>query len=381
MHRVTSKLSRLFSSHKQKLFPVIFAASLLSACGQSDPQQAIQHKTQPKTQSDTQQVEKYDYSIFTFGTLVDVSLYGISKAKADRAFELLQKDFDHFHQHWSPWTDGDLAQLNLRLKTAAPTEVPDHLRPLIETSITLSQLSDNFYNPTIGELINLWQFHRYQEDDIRPPSAAAIQRLVEQQPRMSDLQFDEQDRLINHNPAVLLNFGAYAKGYAIALEIEKLRELGIDNAVINAGGDLSVIGQHGDRAWNIGIRHPRNDSVLASVEVKNDESVFTSGDYERSYHYQGKRYHHILDPSTGYPTTDTQSITVIHNDAGLADAAATALFVAGSKNWIRIAKNMDLRYVMLIDAGGDIHMTPAMEKRIKFLNKSPTSHIILSEEL
>ena len=179
----------------------------------------------------------------------------------------------------------------------------------------------------------------------------------------------------------MLNFGAFAKGYAIKLGIKQLQTLGIDNAIINAGGDLSVIGQHGNRAWNIGIRHPRENSVLASVEVKNDESVFTSGDYERFYIYQSKRYHHILNPKTGYPTDDAQSVTVIHSDAGRADAAATALFVAGSKNWQTIAKSMGIRHVMLVDAEGNIQLTPAMEKRIKFLNKSPTSRIIISEEL
>ena len=121
--------------------------------------------------------------------------------------------------------------------------------------------------------------------------------------------------------------------------------------------------------------------MLASVEVKDNESVFTSGDYERSYQYKADRYHHILDPATGYPTKDAQSVTIIHSDAGLADAAATAIFVAGSKEWLKTAKNMGIHYAMLIDAKGDIHITAAMHKRIKFLNKSPTSHIFVSEVL
>ena len=187
--------------------------------------------------------------------------------------------------------------------------------------------------------------------------------------------------MLSRNPAVSLNFGAFAKGYAIALQIEGLKKLGIDNAVINAGGDLSVIGKHGERPWNIGIRHPRLDQILASIEVKDGESVFTSGDYERSYRYQGRRYHHILDPDTGYPTKDAQSVTVLHNDAGLADAAATAIFVAGSEHWQTTAKNMGTRLVLLVDANGDIHLTAAMQARIKFLDKSPTSRIFLSEEL
>lgn len=329
----------------------------------------------------TQPAKEYHYSIFTFGTLIDITLYNVSEKKAEAAFNLLQQNFDQYHQDWSPWTNGDLAQLNKKLATDEAIDLPDHLVPLIKTSMQLSELTSNFYNPTIGNLINLWQFHRYQEKNIKPPDSELIQQLVKKNPKMADLQFDQQNRLISKNPAVSLNFGAFAKGYAIRLSIEQLKKLGIENAVINAGGDLSVIGQHGDRAWNIGIRHPRNDSVLASVAVKDNESVFTSGDYERFYFYQDTRYHHILDPRSGYPTQDAQSVTIIHQDAGFADAAATAIFVAGSKDWQSIAKKMGLRYVMLIDADGDIHLTPAMEKRIKFLNKSPGSRIFVSNEL
>ncbi|NOQ89873.1 MAG: FAD:protein FMN transferase, partial [Gammaproteobacteria bacterium] len=328
-----------------------------------------------------QPAKQYDYSIFAFGTIINVVIYGADKLLAESAFAQLQADFDRYHQHWSPWTTGDLAQINNKLNKNTAAQLPEHLIPIIQASIELSQQSNNFYNPTIGQLINLWQFHKYQDNDIHPPEKKRIQELIKKNPVMADLSLDGNNILSTSNTAVSLNFGAFAKGYAIELGIKRLQTLGIQNAVINAGGDLSVIGKHGDRAWNIGIRHPRKDNVLASVEVKNNESVFTSGDYERFYSYQGKRYHHILDPRTGHPTQDTQSVTVIHQDAGRADAAATALFVAGSEHWQQIAENMQIHYVMLIDSAGNIHMTPEMQKRINFLNKSPTSHIILSEEL
>jgi len=329
----------------------------------------------------TQSARQYDYSILAFGTLIDITLYGVEKKQAENAFEILQQDFDRYHQEWSPWTNGDLAQLNEKLQQGIDVPVPGHLVPLIRESMVLSQQSDNYYNPAIGKLINLWQFHKYQDENIRPPDSKQIQALINSNPRLTDLHINQQNILHTDNQEVSLNFGAFAKGYAITLSIQRLQTLNIHNAVINAGGDLSVIGQHGDRPWNIGIRDPRQNSILASVEVQNNESVFTSGDYERFYIYQGKRYHHILDPRTGYPTQDAQSVTVIHQNAGRADAAATALFVAGSKDWQDIARNMGIQLVMLIDAEGNIQMTPAMEKRIKFLNKSPASHIILSEEL
>ena len=109
---------------------------------------------------------------------------------------------------------------------------------------------------------------KYQDKDIHPPARQKIQHLIAQNPDMGDLSFEKGNSLRNTNPSVSLNFGAFAKGYAIELEMEKLKKMGINNAIINAGGDLSVIGMRGDRAWNIGIRHPRENSIIASVEVK-----------------------------------------------------------------------------------------------------------------
>ncbi|MDT8281712.1 MAG: FAD:protein FMN transferase [Gammaproteobacteria bacterium] len=366
MHYKTLKFINTCRFRLGFLFRLAVAASLLNACSQD--------------------AKQYNYSIFAFGTLIDITLYDVEQQLAEDAFEQLQKDFDWYQQNWSSWTNGDLAQLNIKLATAnsrsaPPISVPGHLIPLIKTSMVLSEKSHNYYNPAIGRLINLWQFHKYQDADIQPPDNKSIMALVGQNPQMSDLSFNQDDQLLNTNPSVSLNFGAFAKGYAIGLEIEKLKKYGIHNAVINAGGDLTVIGQHGDRAWNIGIRDPRSEQIMASVSVSNNESVFTSGDYERVYIYQGQRYHHILDPSTGYPTDDAQSVTVIDDNPGLADAAATAIFVAGSENWPSIAKKMGIRYVMLVDAKGDIHLSPAMQKRIKILNKLPTSHIIISKPL
>lgn len=356
MHRTTYKLK------KNHLLLALLLAFTLSACEQPD--------------------REYHYSIFTFGTLIDVTLYSNDKENAEAAFHQLQKDFDFFHQNWSPWTNGDLAKINKQIANGdSDIEIPNHLLPILKKSILLSRKSNNYFNPAIGNLINLWQFHKHEDADIRPPDVSLIQALLKTNPRMSNLSFNSENQLTSTNTAVALNFGAFAKGYAIAQAISRLQKFGIHNAVINAGGDLSVIGLHDKRAWNVGIRHPRSNDILASITVSNNESVFTSGDYERSYNYKGQRYHHILDPETGYPTTDAQSVTVLHTDAGLADASATAIFVAGSRHWQETAKEMGIKNVMLIDRSGNIHLTASMKKRIKFLNKAPTSHIFVSEEL
>ena len=142
--------------------------------------------------------------------------------------------------------------------------------------------------------------------------------------------------------------------------IDLLRARGIHNAIVNAGGDLRAIGTHGARPWHIGIRHPRKDGILASIDSAGDTSIFTSGDYERLFEVNGKRFHHILDPRTGYPATGTVAVTVVHENGAIADAAATALFVAGPADWADIARQMGIDRVMLVDSEGTIHMTPAM---------------------
>jgi thiamine biosynthesis lipoprotein len=194
---------------------------------------------------------------------------------------------------------------------------------------------------------------------------------------MDDIEYSDVT-MLGHNQAVQLDFGGIGKGMAVDLAIEHLRELGISNAIVNMGGDLRAIGSKGGTPWKIGIRHPRNKGVIASLETSGDESVFTSGDYERYFEYEGKRYHHILDPRTGYPAEGVTSVTVIHKEGVVADAAATALFIAGPEHWLEIARSMGVRDVMLIDSAGRIHLTPSMQQRIQF-EQPATGEILVSE--
>lgn len=322
---------------------------------------------------------EYHHSSLQFGTLIDITLYDIEPELAQKAFEQLDQDFEFYHNTWTPWAASSLSRVNLLLPSGASFSAGPSLIPLIEQSRELSEKTEHLFNPAIGHLINLWQFHKHDDPDIQPPDDKTIQQLVQQNPRMSDLQLDGI-KLSSSNPSVQLNFGAFAKGYAIDQSMDYLKSLGVQHAIINTGGDLKAIGSHGDRPWRIGIRHPRNDSVIASIETRGEESIFTSGDYERFYIHNNQRYHHILDPRTGYPANGAQSVTVIHHDSALADAAATALFVAGADHWWQIAKNLGLTQVMLIANNGDIHLSPDMRRRI-LLNQPEQATIIESPAL
>jgi thiamine biosynthesis lipoprotein len=140
--------------------------------------------------------------------------------------------------------------------------------------------------------------------------------------------------------------------------------MGITDALVNAGGDLRAIGSHGDRPWRIAIRDPRG-GVVGSLETGADEAIFTSGNYERFREDSEKRYPHILDPRNGWPVTELSSVTVIAGEGLLADAAATALIVAGPDEWKETARAMGLEQVLVVDANGKVFMTPRMAERVR----------------
>lgn len=316
--------------------------------------------------------EEHRHSSLHFGTLIDITLYDVNTAQANAAFKQLDEDFAYMHLAWSPWETGSIHRTNKLLKTGASFSAGPGILNLIKKSSDIADKTEQLFNPAIGELINLWQIHKHEDPNIRPPEQKHIEQLITSNPQLNDIKINGV-KIHTGNPDVSLNFGAFAKGYAIDLEIEMLKSRGIKNAIINTGGDLKAIGSHGDRPWYIAIQHPRLDTWLAKIETQNEESVFTSGDYERYYEYQGKRYHHILDPRTGYPAQGVQSVTVLHTDSGLADAAATALFVAGTDKWLEIAKKLQLKQIMLIDDKGVVHVTPAMRKRLKFNSQIDTT--------
>ena len=316
--------------------------------------------------------EEYHHSSLYFGTLIDITLYDVSAAQAAAAFKQLDEDFAYMHSSWSPWEAGSISRTNKLLKTGLSFSAGPGVLDLIKQSSLIADKTDQLFNPAIGELINLWQIHKHDDPDIKPPEKALIEQLIKSNPKLSDIKIDGV-KIYTKNSDVSLNFGAFAKGYAIDHEINMLKNLGIKNAIINTGGDLKAIGTHGNRPWHIAIRHPRLDTWLARIETQEEESIFTSGDYERYYQYNGKRYHHILDPRTGYPAQGVQSVTVLHTNSGIADAAATALFVAGPEKWLEIAKKLKLNHVLLIDDNGVVHVTPAMKKRLKFNSQIQTT--------
>lgn len=321
----------------------------------------------------------HQQTLLVFGTLLDIKAYTDKPDEFAAAVRELEQTFQMMHREWHAWKgDGELVRLNRAIARGDAMRVTTELADLLRQAKRHAQQSDHLFNPAIGRLVALWGFHSDEPPAGPPPDASRIAALIAQAPAMSQLVFEE-NRIRASNRAVALDLGAFAKGYALNLAIRRLQAFGIGNAIVNAGGDLCVSGRHGDRPWAIGIRHPLGEGVIASVEVADGECVLTSGNYERYREHEGIRYAHIIDPRSGYPVRHVASATVISRDGGLADAAATALSVAGPQQWHRIAAQMGLAEVMLVDENGAVHVSPRMGQRIEF--QQPIDRVLVSAPL
>lgn len=317
--------------------------------------------------------------VLAFGTTIDVSMSDVDNRRALKARKTLVESFEYMHEAWHAWEPGALGRVNELLQTGKPFAIGPAILELIELGQMLESQSQGLFNPAVGQLVALWGFHRDDPENASAPGQTAITRLVDARPSMHDIVIDGVTAR-GTNPAVQLDFGGIAKGYGLDLAIDELRELGIADAIVNAGGDLKVSGQHGQRAWRVGIRDPHNPGVVGTLDAYDGEAVFSSGDYERQYRDRDQIYHHIIDPRTGYPARGSASATVIHDDGAIADAAATAIFIAGPTMWHEVAAAMGIEYVLLVEENGAIHMNPAMAERVT-LTRADQREVVISAPL
>ena len=308
------------------------------------------------------------HQVLAFGTLISITIRHSDEQLIERAMRRLETDFLTMHQIWHPWEPGALSRTNQLLQTGEWFTASTSVLPLIQRSKELASRSKHYFNPAIGKLVRHWGFHRHDAQQPFTPDMAAIQRLQADIPNMDDVEIKGLT-MRGHNTNLQLDLGGIAKGYGIDQAINTLKLMGIKHAIINAGGDLRAIGRHDDRAWNIGVQHPRQQGILASIETLSDESIFTSGDYQRFYMQADKRRHHIIDPRTGEPVSHTIAVTVIHPDATTADAAATAILAAGAQNMLEVANAMGIQYLLLMTTEGQLYMNKAMQKRLQISKK------------
>lgn len=315
----------------------------------------------------------YSQESYVFGTRVEVLVYGAPEDQARVGVNAVLREFDRMHRAYHAWQPSELTKLNEAIARGEQNiPVSDELAAMLKESQGLAEKSDELFDPAVGKLVELWGFHN---DEFKPvlPDAGKLAQLVKEKPRMSDLSL-VGNKVSSKNKAVALDLGGYAKGYSLDRAAAILHGLGLNNALINIGGNVMALGAKGKEPWRVGIQNPRAATPLAVLEMKDGEAVGTSGDYQRYFELNGKRYCHILDPRTGMPSTGAEGVTVLippGPHAGmLSDAASKPLFVAGADQWLAYARRLGVTAALRVDEKGVVFVTPAMHKRLSFTDKA-----------
>lgn len=268
-------------------------------------------------------------TFFCMDTVMDVQLWG---RDAREGVGYTQFVLEELEQLWSA-TGEDSLLANLNRGVDVQLDVP--YQALLAKVEALSERTGGAFDPKLGGLIDAWGFYG---EDYRIPTSEQIQQGID---------------------ARLWDLGAAVKGYAGTKCVEALERWDIDRAILNLGGNIQTYGEKPDGTpWQIGIQNPDGGDYIGIVSVEGTMSVVTSGDYQRYFELDGVRYHHILDPQTGYPAdSGLRSVTVICGDGLTADALSTALFVMGLEQGSDFWRQSDDFEAVFILASGEIYAT------------------------
>ena len=315
---------------------------------------------------------------YVFGTRVEILIAGLDEARARPAAAAVLREFDRLPRTYHGWQPSELSELNAAIAAGRPHAVTPELAAFIADAQRLSALGDARFDPGIGGLIRLWGF---QSDEFKPalPDPEALAAWRDARPGIADLRVDGVE-VSSRSTQVALDFGGYLKGVALDRAAGILHSQGVRNALINIGGNVMALGDKNGEHWKVGIQHPRRPGPLATVELADGEAIGSSGDYQRFFELDGKRYCHVLDPRSGEPVTHTQAVTVLVSPrpaAGtLSDVASKPLFIAGPE-WPAAARKMGVDQVLRIDSGGRVQVSGKLKARLEFVGQAPEGLEIL----
>lgn len=269
----------------------------------------------------------YKETRLLMGTFVEITCQ--DKSAIEEAFEEI-REIEAAANNFEPASE--ISRLNKDGEIKAGVD----LLAMVRESLKYYRLSQGAFDITVGPLARLWKERIRQADEgareIEIPSVQEISAALALT-GADKIVLDEASSLIKFNwPGVEIDLGGIAKGYAVDKAVERLKELGITSAMVNAGGNIYCLGKKYSRRWRIGIQHPRKpQEILFYLELEN-QAVATSGDYQQYFSSKGRRYSHIIDPKTGYPVDNgVISATIIALDGATSDALSTAVFVLGKE--------------------------------------------------
>lgn len=297
---------------------------------------------------------------FLLDTVVNVTIYrGGNDAVLDGALALCER----YERMFSRTVEGsDVYRLNHA--QGQPVAVSPEVREVLETALYYAEVTDGRYDITISPVVDLWDF---TSGNAVLPDAAALDTALAKVGWQNVVLEVDAVRLQN---GAQIDLGSIAKGFIADRMADYLVENGVKGAIINLGGNIKTVGDKGfSRPFRIGIQKPfaDRDETIGTVEIAGQRSVVSSGIYERAFVLNGRLYHHILDPASGYPAeTGLVSVTVISDSSLQGDALSTSLFLLGPEQGLALAQSLDGVEAALITEDGREHFTTGFDGALGF---------------
>lgn len=339
------------------------------------PSASAQERTVPsKAPFSPEKVERKDKAMGTSVAFVAFTTPQVSKTAALAAIESALQEMRRLEGVLSEWRDAsDVGQINEH--AGHWVSVGPETLTVIEKSLWAGHISQGTFDITFQSMGDLWKFGSAQEPTPRVPTRAEVEskrRLIDYR----QVEVDSTGRRARIPKGRKIGLGGIAKGYIVDRSVEVLRRAGLKAFLVQAGGDLYGAGRKPDgSAWISGIQDPRGPagSFFATIELQ-DRAFSTAGDYARFYMVDGKRYHHIIDPRTGYPATRSRSVTVWAPDALTADVVDDSVFILGAEKGLRLAESLPGVGVVVVDAQNKVWISERLRTKVEVL-KDPTDGV------
>ncbi len=296
--------------------------------------------------------ERYDSQYFDLFDTVTVFIgYESSQKEFDRYDRIMYEEMKEYHQLYDIYNDYEGVSNIKTINDNAgvrPVKVDGKIIALLDEAVRMYDETGGKVNVAMGSVLSIW--HEYREEGTDHPENAKVPSMEELQEAAKHMDIGKM--IIDHeastvyldDPDMSLDVGAVAKGYAVEMTCRRLQEEGLENALLNVGGNVRAIGGKPDGAgWTVGIQNPDLESrqtYLHDVSIK-DMSLVTSGTYQRFYEVDGVRYHHIINPELLAPWRNYQSVSILGPDSGLADALSTAVFNMEAEEGMNFIEGLD----------------------------------------
>jgi thiamine biosynthesis lipoprotein len=303
------------------------------------------------------------------GSQLRVAAWTTDEARAIDAFEDVFREFDRLEAVLSIWKDGsDVVRINQNAGIT-PVPVSEDTITVLREAAEASALTRGKFDITFGVLADIWRFD-HDQDNVIPDRQLIEARLTRIDYRAVQIDGTAKTAFITR-PGMRVHLGGIGKGYAIDRAIALLKDRGFSDFLIQSGGDLYVAGNDGDQPWQLGIADPRAEhEPFATLQIS-DATLSTSGDYERFFMKDGKRYHHLLDPDFGEPARGCRSVTIVAASAVLADVLSTGVFIMGPDEGMQLIEQLPDVEGVIVTADNEVLISSGLRGRVELL-KRPT---------